>query len=103
MTERKLYRSTTDRKIAGVAGGVADLLGVDSDLVRALWALSVIFAGAGLLLYVVLWIVVPERPDGIAIAGRRSAAAAIAEERYARGEITAEELAEIRRNLSEAP
>lgn len=103
MAERKLYRSTTDRKIAGVAGGVAELFGVDSNLVRALWVVSVVFAGAGFLLYVVLWIVVPEGPDGIRIAGPRSTAVSIAEERYARGEITAEELAEIRRNLSEAP
>ena len=101
VAEKRLYRSTGDRKIAGVAGGVAEFFDVDPNLVRVAWVLSVVAAGAGVLLYIVLWIVLPEGPDGIAVAGRRNAAVGIAEERYARGEITAEELAEIRRNLTE--
>lgn len=101
MTQGRLHRSTTDRKIAGVAGGVAEHFGLDPDLVRVLWVLSVVFAGVGFLLYVVLWVVLPEGADGVSIASRRSPAISIAEERYARGEITAEELAEIRRNLTE--
>lgn len=50
--------------MAGVAGGVAEAFGVDPTLVRALWVVSVVFAGAGFLLYLVLWIVLPEGPDG---------------------------------------
>ncbi|HEV2756307.1 MAG TPA: PspC domain-containing protein [Actinomycetota bacterium] len=100
MTERRLYRSTTDRKISGVAGGVAEYFNLDPTLVRVAWVLSVVAAGAGFLLYVILWIVLPEGPDGVPLTRPRPAIA-IAEERYARGEITAEELAEIRKTLSE--
>ncbi|HEX2056827.1 MAG TPA: PspC domain-containing protein [Actinomycetota bacterium] len=103
MPDRQLSRSTSDRKIAGVAGGVARYFDVDPNLVRIAWVLSVLLAGAGVLLYAILWIVLPEEPDGISIAGgRRSPALAIAEERYARGEITADELREIRATLSES-
>ena len=91
----------TDRKIAGVAAGVARYFGLDPDMVRILWVLSILFAGAGGLLYLVLWMVLPEEPDGVSLPGRRNPALAIAEERYARGEITADELREIRRTLSE--
>lgn len=102
MSGKRLYRSTSDRRIAGVAAGVADYFGLDANAVRAAWVVSVVFAGVGLLLYLVLWIVVPEEPGGVVLGGGRSrSAVAIAEERYARGEITAEELREIRKNLSE--
>ncbi len=101
MAQTRLSRSTSDRKVAGVAAGVAHYFGLDPGLVRVAWVLSVLLAGAGGLLYLVLWVVLPEEPNGIAIAGRRNPALAIAEERYARGDITAEELREIRATLSE--
>lgn len=101
MSGARLVRATDDRKIAGVAAGVARYFDLDPSLVRVAWALSVLLAGAGGFLYLVLWIVVPEDPEGISIDGRRNPAVAIAEERYARGEITAEELREIRKTLSE--
>ena len=101
MTDKKLARSTADRRIAGVAAGVAHYFGLDPSLVRAGWVLSVLLAGAGGLLYLVLWVVLPEEPDGISLTGRGNPALAIAEERYARGEISAEELREIRNTLSE--
>ena len=101
MAQARLARSTSDRKIAGVAAGVARHFGLDANLVRVAWVLSLLFAGAGGLLYLVLWAVLPEKPDGISIGSRRNPAFAIAEERYARGEITAEELREIRNTLSE--
>ena len=102
MADQRLSRSTTDRKIAGVAAGVARYFGLDPNLVRAGWVLSILLMGAGGLLYVVLWAVLPEEPDGISLAGRRNPAIAVAEERYARGEITADELREIRKTLSES-
>lgn len=101
VNDTKLARSTGDRKIAGVAAGVAHYFGLDPGLVRVAWVLSVLLAGAGGLLYLVLWVVLPEEPDGISLVGRRNPALAIAEERFARGEITAEELREIRNTLSE--
>lgn len=101
MIDKRLSRSTADRKIAGVAAGVARYFGLDPSVVRAAWVLSVLLAGAGGLLYLVLWVVLPEEPDGISLVRRRNPALAIAEERYARGEITADELREIRSTLSE--
>jgi phage shock protein C len=57
-----LYRSRTDRILLGVAGGVADWLDVDPSVVRLVWVLLVLAGGAGVLLYIVAAIVVPEEP-----------------------------------------
>ena len=54
-----LTRSSSDRKIAGVAGGLAEHLGVDPTLVRVGFAVSILFSGAGLLAYLVMMAVVP--------------------------------------------
>ena len=93
--ESRLVRSTTDRKIAGVAAGLAEHLGLDPTLVRIAWVVSVVFAGFGVLFYVVLWIVLPEGPTG----GGTGPALRIAEERFARGEIISEELGRMRADL----
>jgi phage shock protein PspC (stress-responsive transcriptional regulator) len=59
----RLYRSRDDRVIAGVAGGVADYFGIDPSIVRIVWAVLTLFSGGLLfLLYVIMWIVVPEEP-----------------------------------------
>ena len=50
-----LTRSETDRVIAGVAGGIAQRLGVNSTLVRLAWVLSVFFGGLGVVVYLILW------------------------------------------------
>ena len=60
--QKKLYRSKTDRTIAGVCAGVAEYLNIDVTVVRVLWALVAIF-WAGLLAYIVCAIVIPEKPD----------------------------------------
>ncbi len=62
MEGKKLYRSRTDRMIAGVCGGVAKYFAVDPTLVRILFALSVLVGSLGFWVYVVLWLVVPEEP-----------------------------------------
>jgi phage shock protein C len=92
----KLTRSETDRVIAGVAGGIAQRLGVNSTLVRLAWVLSVFFGGLGVVVYVILWVVLPK-------GSAHTPASRIAEERFARGEITAEQLERIRRDLRGAP
>ena len=92
----KLTRSETDRVIAGVAGGIAGRLGVNSTLVRLAWVLSVFFGGLGVVVYVILWVVLPK-------GSAPTPASGIAEERYARGEISAEELERIRGDLRGAP
>jgi len=59
---KPLLRSTTDRTIGGVCGGVAEYLGVDSTIVRALWVVLSIYPGAvigGLLAYLIAWFIIP--------------------------------------------
>lgn len=59
---KRLYRSRSDRMIAGVAGGLAQYLNVDPTLVRLGFVVLSLAGGPGLLLYIVMWIVVPEEP-----------------------------------------
>jgi phage shock protein PspC (stress-responsive transcriptional regulator) len=56
----RLRRSTTDRKIAGVAGGLGRHLDIDPTIVRVLLVVLVFFGGAGLLIYGAMWLFVPE-------------------------------------------
>ncbi len=97
MATRRLTRSTADRKIAGVCGGIAEYIGADPTLIRILWVLAVVAGGFGVLAYVIMWIALPEGTTGAL--PRSTPAMQIAEERYARGEITADELAKIRSDL----
>jgi len=61
----RLYRSPTDRMIAGVAGGIAAWVHVDPSLVRVAWVLAAIFSlGFFVLVYLVMMIVVPLAPEG---------------------------------------
>ena len=71
MTER-LYRSRGDRMIFGVAAGMARYFKIDASIVRLLWVLLVLAGGAGLLLYIVAAIVIPEEPAGYAPATAES-------------------------------
>jgi phage shock protein C len=59
MEEKKLTRSTTEKWVAGVCGGMAKYFDMDPILVRVIFALLG-FWGPGLLVYIIMWIVVPE-------------------------------------------
>ena len=64
MTDR-LYRSRDDRMLAGVAGGVADMLDADPSIIRVLWVVLIFLTGGlALLVYIVMAIVIPDRPVG---------------------------------------
>jgi phage shock protein C len=101
MQSRQLTRSEANKRIAGVCGGIAEYFNIDPILVRVGFVVAA-FMGFGLLLYVVLWIVLPKgQPGGtLGAPGRSAPAVRIAEERYARGEISAEELHQIRGDLT---
>ena len=60
MSGQKLYRSSSDKMIAGVCGGLGKYFSVDATIVRLVFLLLLIFGGAGFLLYLILWIVVPD-------------------------------------------
>ena len=63
MMEKKLYRSKKDQKLAGVCSGIAEYFHIDPTIVRLIWALFVLCAGSGVLLYIVCALVIPEKPD----------------------------------------
>jgi phage shock protein C len=60
---RKLYRSRTDRKLAGVCGGLAQYFNLDATLIRVLFVALAVLGGTGLVLYVAMWIIVPNEPQ----------------------------------------
>ncbi len=62
---KRLYRSESDRKIAGVLGGLSDYLGVDPSLVRIAYAVLTILTGfvPGLFLYLLMAFIVPAEPE----------------------------------------
>ncbi len=59
---KKLYRSRTDRMIAGVCGGLAEYFNIDSTLVRLAAVALTLAGGSGVLAYLIFWFVVPQRP-----------------------------------------
>ncbi len=72
MTSKRLYRSRIDRMIAGVCGGLAKYFDIDPTIVRVLFVVTVFIGGAGILAYIILWIVVPEEQIIFQSAGQGS-------------------------------
>ena len=56
----KLQKSKSDRKLAGVCGGLAESLGIDSTIVRLVWALMIMGWGLGVPVYIICAIILPE-------------------------------------------
>jgi len=71
---RRLTRSSSDKMIGGVAGGLAEYFDIDPVVVRVGFAVSTAFSGAGLLAYVVMLVVVPRDDQETRSAGRPLAA-----------------------------
>jgi len=59
---KKLYRSVTDKMVGGVCGGLAEYFAIDPVIVRLIFVLAVIFGGSGILAYIILWIIIPQKP-----------------------------------------
>ncbi|MET7338693.1 MULTISPECIES: PspC domain-containing protein [unclassified Nonomuraea] len=59
-----MYRSREHRILAGVCGGLADKMGLPPTLVRILWLLLSLIPGPLWVVYVVMWILIPEEPKG---------------------------------------
>ncbi|HAI52369.1 MAG: PspC domain-containing protein [Limnochordia bacterium] len=59
---KRIYRSSRDRKIGGVCGGIAEYFNIDPTIVRLIWAILAIVYGTGILAYIVAWIIIPEDP-----------------------------------------
>lgn len=62
--EKRLFRNEHDKMIAGVASGLAEYMQIDVTIIRLLFVISVPFlAGAGLIAYIIMWIIVPVNDD----------------------------------------
>ena len=57
--KKKFFRSRTDRKVAGVCGGISEYLEVDPTLIRLFWLIAIFCMGGGLLAYLIAWIIIP--------------------------------------------
>lgn len=60
-TTQKLYRARRGKVLGGVCGGLGDYLNIDKVIVRILFILLAIFGGSGVLVYIILWIAIPEQ------------------------------------------
>ena len=61
--EKKLYRSRTDKKVCGVCAGLAKYMNMDVSIMRLITVLLILFAGGGLLAYLIAALVIPEEPE----------------------------------------
>ena len=59
---KRLYRSKTNKIIAGVCGGIAEYSNIDPTIVRLLWLFFSLIWGTGLVAYIIAWIIIPEEP-----------------------------------------
>ena len=65
---KRLVRSRSDRKIAGVCAGFAEYFDLDVTLVRVVWLVVLIMGGVGFIPYLIAWIVMPEEPLMLSVA-----------------------------------
>jgi phage shock protein PspC (stress-responsive transcriptional regulator) len=65
MEQKRLLRSKSDSVIAGVCGGLGEYFDTDPIIFRILFVLAILFGGGGLLVYIILWIAVPEEKSTI--------------------------------------
>ena len=60
--KKRLYRSKKDKMLAGICGGLSEYFDVDPSLVRLATVLLCLYAGTGLLVYIIAAIIIPEAP-----------------------------------------
>ena len=63
MNNKKLFRSTTNRMVCGVCGGIAEYFDIDPTLVRLAWIIFCLAGGSGVLGYIIAALVMPEDPN----------------------------------------
>lgn len=60
--EKKLYKSSQNKMLDGVCGGIAEYFGIDPTVVRLIWALFSLMGGCGILAYIIAAIIIPRNP-----------------------------------------
>lgn len=63
--KKRLYRSKTNKKLAGICGGIAEYFDLDPTLIRLAWVLFSCMGGSGIVAYIICAIIVPQEPDYI--------------------------------------
>lgn len=61
--EKRLYKSGTDKKLCGVCGGIAEYFSIDPTIIRLAAVLCVLFAGGGVLAYIIAALIMPDKPE----------------------------------------
>ncbi len=61
--EKKLYKSRDNKKLDGVCAGIGEYFDIDPTLVRLAWVFITLFAGAGLIAYIIAALVIPRKPE----------------------------------------
>ncbi len=64
METKRLYRSQTDKILGGVCAGLGKFFGLDATVVRLIFIVLTLMGASGVILYLILWVVVPPEPDG---------------------------------------
>ncbi|MBT9779973.1 PspC domain-containing protein [Clostridium sp. MCC353] len=62
MEPKKLYRSTRDKMLCGVCGGIGEYFNIDATIIRLVWAILAC-SGTGILVYFIAAIIIPVEPD----------------------------------------
>lgn len=66
MNNKRLYRDASDKMVGGVCSGLANFFGMDPTVVRLAFVLLTLLGGHGVLIYLVLWLIVPLAPQAAA-------------------------------------
>jgi len=61
MNNKKLYRSSTDKKLCGVCGGLGEYFELDPTIIRLLWVIFTFCGGAGLIAYIISALIMPQQ------------------------------------------
>ena len=58
--KKRLYKSSTDKKVCGVCGGIANYFDVDLTVIRLIWVIFTLVGGSGLIAYIIAAIIMPD-------------------------------------------
>ena len=58
--KKRLYKSSTDKKVCGVCGGIANYFDVDPTVIRRIWVIFTLVGGSGLIAYIIAAIIMPD-------------------------------------------
>ena len=63
--KKRLYKSSTDKKVCGVCGGIANYFDVDPTVIRLIWVIFTLVGGSGLIAYIIAAIIMPDEKECI--------------------------------------